>query len=88
MEKEIFQFYVVQNKAILKKSGSSRINVKPSKLCERTSSKIGEIPETESCSYHCSYPVIETLNKSVCDPFGEVVENLFSPFFECGNKLG
>ena len=62
--------------------------MKPSELYERSSSKVSEIPETESRPYHCSQPIIETLNKSVCDPLDEVVEDLLSPVFGCGNKLG
>ena len=53
--------------------GSSRINVKTSELHKRSSSKIIEISETESHSYHCSQPIVETLNKPVCDSFDEVV---------------
>ena len=61
--------------------------MKTRELCKRPKSKICEIPVTISRAYHRPQSIIEPLDETICDSFGKIVEDFFSPVFECGNKF-
>ncbi len=61
--------------------------MKNTEFCEYPEFEVDNIPVSESDAYCYPQSIIDALDEPVGNSFDEVVEDLVSPVFQCGNKL-